>query len=74
MNAGGVPNTCKSNEAIKGSFRMELKLTERRTRAIEVEAAQKMQLIQELCVAGIDIVGVDSKKPSLEEIFYQIKE
>lgn len=44
------------------------------SKLLEVEASLKMKLIEELCTKGIDIVGVDSKKPSLEEIFYQIKE
>ncbi len=41
---------------------------------LEVEASHKMKLIEELCCKGIEIIGLDSKKPSLEEIFYQIKE
>lgn len=40
---------------------------------ISVSPAQKSPLLAELVGKGIDIVGVEQSKPSLEDIFYKVK-
>lgn len=58
------------------SFSTEVKKVERLPQALKyitVAPADKNLLLNEIITKGIEVIGIEQEKPSLEEIFYQVR-